>query len=233
LRCATFDEGETLVNVYMYQAALYCEACGEPICERLTKEGNAPPEPDDESSFDSDDFPKGPFPEGESDNPQHCDACGVFLENDLTTEGYASTLAMIEERLIKDGELSGATAEWSSFYGIEPKDPKAIRFGRMSNELRENMADEETGELWKYADGGYPLFYVVGDSEVVCPACANDPETGLQAFGFDQKIDSYGINYEDPDLWCDCGERIPSAYAEDEVEENATVDVNEGKDTPQ
>jgi hypothetical protein len=44
-----------------------------------------------ESSFDSDDFPKGPFANGggEADTPQVCAATLTFLENDLTQAGYA------------------------------------------------------------------------------------------------------------------------------------------------
>lgn len=46
--------------VYMYQAALHCEACGIAICERLDAEGKAPTNPSDEWSYDSSDYPKGP-----------------------------------------------------------------------------------------------------------------------------------------------------------------------------
>ena len=233
-----------MTDVYMYQAALYCAECGEAIREELTKAGQAPPEPDDESSYDSDDFPKGPFADGggEADSPQHCDACSVFLENPLTGDGEAYVQECIERNLI-EGRLSEAATEWSAFYGIEPRDPKAIRFGRMTPEIREMYADKETGELEAYAwPGGYPMFYVAGGSEVVCVKCANDHETGLGAFGStypdgDCKIDGADANWEDPDLYCECGERIPSAYAEDEA--NELDDVNdddgqesEGKDGP-
>lgn len=92
------------MNVYMFQAALYCEACGESIIERLTAEGKAPAHPSDEYSFDSDEYPKGPYPDGggEADSPSHCDCgpyclnaetigrltVGAFLENPLTSDGY-------------------------------------------------------------------------------------------------------------------------------------------------
>jgi hypothetical protein len=201
----------------MYAAALYCKACGEAIRERLTSEGKAPPDADDESSYDSDDFPKGPFYEGggESDSPEHCDACHEFLENPLTHDGEAYVLDAIERALV-EGKDCVALTEWMPHYGIEPKDPRAIRLGRMAKGLRES-ADKKTGELDAYTSVGcYPLFYVAGDSDVVCPKCANDASTGLDAFGGDPLCDG-GVNYEDPDLWCDCGERIPSAYAEDDV----------------
>lgn len=62
----------------------------------------------DEGSYDSDDFPKGPYPEGggEADTPQHCDSCHEFLENPLTSDGMA---------YVRENQRG----EWDSFYGIE------------------------------------------------------------------------------------------------------------------
>jgi hypothetical protein len=44
----------------------------------------------DENDYDSDDLPKGPYPNGggEADTPQYCDGCGILLENPLTQAGY-------------------------------------------------------------------------------------------------------------------------------------------------
>ena len=66
------------MDVYIFQAALWCEECGEAIRGRLTESGNAPGDAEDEGSYDSDDFPKGPFPDGggEADTEQCCDGCG-------------------------------------------------------------------------------------------------------------------------------------------------------------
>ena len=77
------------MRTYIYQAALYCETCGKKICDSLRDEKKAPEDELDESSYDSDDFPKGPYADGggEADTPQHCDACHAFLMNDLTSEG--------------------------------------------------------------------------------------------------------------------------------------------------
>ena len=69
-------------QVYVYQAALLCEGCGEAERESLDAGGDGPEDPDDESTYDSDDYPKGPTEEGESDTPSHCDHCHVFLSND-------------------------------------------------------------------------------------------------------------------------------------------------------
>ena len=43
---------------------------------------------------------------GESDTPSHCGACGQFLENPLTSEGYGYV-------------REAARAEWDSFYSVE------------------------------------------------------------------------------------------------------------------
>ncbi len=66
------------MNVYIYNADIYCEDCGEAIRQQLYQDPSAcvPINRDDEESYDSDDFPKGPYPDGggEADYPQHCGA---------------------------------------------------------------------------------------------------------------------------------------------------------------
>jgi hypothetical protein len=116
------------MDVYMYRAALYCTDCGEAIRERLS--ARAPADQDDESSYDSDDYPKGPFPDGggEADCPQHCDSCNVFLENSLTSDGYEYVRDAVEtgHDLHEDnGKLfvvwrDPVIKEWSEFYRISP-----------------------------------------------------------------------------------------------------------------
>lgn len=210
---------------YIYQAALYCEECGEAIRERLDKAGEAPEDVDDETSYDSADYPKGPYEIGESDVPDHCEGCGAFLENDLTSEGMTYTREAIERDLLAGREDSVAVDVWMPFYDVKLS-PRVVRLARATPEIRK-LADAE-GMFPAYTSlGSYPLFYVVGDSDLICPACANDHETGLHAFG-DEKITAYGVNWEDPDMWCDCGERIPSAYAElDETSEQFTEGPSE------
>jgi hypothetical protein len=79
----------------------------------------------------------------------------------------------------------------------------------------------------KYAwPGGYPLYLVMADGEVLCPDCAKSnwraiventlmpvreyPELQWRALGAD-------INYEDSNLHCShCYARIESAYCEEE-----------------
>lgn len=97
---------------YIYAADCYCEACGEAIRARLAAEGSAPTDPDDEHSYDSDDYPKGPYDASERDYPGHCASgpdclaptemadgtkVGQFFENDLTTDGVNYVNAAIRE----------------------------------------------------------------------------------------------------------------------------------------
>ena len=115
------------MNTYIYAADIFCEDCGEAIRKRITQEGNAPANPDDEYSYDSDEFPKGPYPNGggESDSPEHCGSLGycinaielsdgtkvgAWLENDLTIEGAHYVEEAIEDD--PDNEVCQLWAEW-------------------------------------------------------------------------------------------------------------------------
>lgn len=73
----------------------------------------------------------------------------------------------------------------------------------------EQLRAVNDGQLPAYAwPGGYPMYYVDLDCSVLCPACANGDDA--------PPIISYDVNWEDGEMYCDdCGERIPSAYAED------------------
>ena len=111
---------------YIYAADIYCEQCGEAIRERIIREGFAPADPDDQRSYDSDEFPKGPYCDGggEADCPQHCGAgqqcvnaiefddghkVGAWLENELTADGVEYVCEAIRE--------GGEVAElWADYY---------------------------------------------------------------------------------------------------------------------
>ena len=113
------------MNVYIYAADIYCEDCGEDIRKQLTSEGFAPVDPENETAYDSGEFPKGPIPDGggEADCPQHCGAAddcinaiefpegnkiGTWLENELTTDG----VDYVREAIQKGGEMAEMWAEW-------------------------------------------------------------------------------------------------------------------------
>lgn len=119
------------MNVYVYKADIYCKDCGELIRRKIASRdivnsGVAPADPDDETSYDSDEFPKGPFPDGggEADSPQHCGehgrcvnairlqdkmSIGVMLENDLTAYG----MNFVKEAIAEGGEVAKL---WAEFY---------------------------------------------------------------------------------------------------------------------
>ncbi len=92
-----------------------CPACGSTRCAY------------DDRDYDSDDFPKGPMDEGESDSPSYCGECGLFLESDLTSEGVAYVRETVREHYLDKGKasataalrrgvLSPCAAEWKAHY---------------------------------------------------------------------------------------------------------------------
>lgn len=104
------------MKAYAFRAALYCEDCAQAI-RRVTNK-----------SLDSDVYPQGPYESGggESDTPQHCDQCGVFLENPLTDDGRAYVVECLasqgdaagyESEPAQEGD-SAVVEEWRKFYGI-------------------------------------------------------------------------------------------------------------------
>jgi hypothetical protein len=71
-----------------------------------------------------------------------------------------------------------------------------------------------------YTDlGGYPLYAICHDAGVLCPKCANENGHEDQAMHDGWLVVAIDVNYEDPRLYCDhCNQRIESAYAEDDAE---------------
>lgn len=108
------------MDAYIYQAALLCGKCGAEKCQELIGAGKGPQDPDHESLYDSDDFPKGPYADGggESDSPQYCDYCEAFLENDLTDEGMDYVLEAVAEFCLDGSGREEIIREWIETYGI-------------------------------------------------------------------------------------------------------------------
>ena len=102
------------MKIYMFEADLYCKPCGEAIAGTLLEPTEWEREHPDTNSypvaFDSS--------EGESDTPDHCGECQLFLERNLTDAGrqyvqdYVDTL---------DGDTD-ITLLWGEFYGIKIPD---------------------------------------------------------------------------------------------------------------
>lgn len=101
------------MDQYIYNADVYCQECAKKIKANST---NRPLDPSDETSYDSDVYPKGPYSNQESDAPEHCAGCGIFLENPLTSEGYDYLREKIAEY---DSECRGVPEiikQWREFY---------------------------------------------------------------------------------------------------------------------
>ena len=149
---------------YIYQADVWCDRCGKEICERIQAEGHAPEDPDDEGSFDSDEYPKRGEDEEETDSPQHCAAHGDCLDaiemgdgtkigcligTTLTTDGVEYVKEAIREALEKgeDEKSSVALAIWrkafSDYDVVETMDWSEV-FDAISECLsnREDSADQ-------------------------------------------------------------------------------------------
>lgn len=113
---------------YIYSAELFCDSCGEDICKRIRAEGCAPTDPSDESSYDSDEFPKYAGEHEEADCPNHCGSgedcleaiilpsgrkIGQLCHDTLTTEGKKYVLQSHEE------DPSEVTSLWLDHFGLE------------------------------------------------------------------------------------------------------------------
>ena len=115
------------IDTYIYCADVYCEDCAREIMHEKRRAGTAPKNPGDQSSYDSDDYPKGPFSDEESDTPQHCasgpdcltptmigeERVGRFLENPLTSDGERYVRELHAERPTE------VTRMWMDFYELD------------------------------------------------------------------------------------------------------------------
>ena len=95
-------------TIYIYQADIYCEECGTDIAFRTAK-------PDYPKPWDTNDFPMAVDNE-ESDCPEHCASCQVFLENPLTKDGQDYVLEAVWEAAVDGKGLKDIVLEWFNFY---------------------------------------------------------------------------------------------------------------------
>lgn len=148
---------------YIYQAALLCNDCGRKTRAELTAEGKAPKDPNDECSYDSDDFPKGPIANGggAADSPQHCDNCHVFLENQLTTEGLHYVFEAIIDHLNGEGGDQDVIESWLDYYEISAYN--LFEYGKLRNAKQWVSA----AETILTSDGMEP------ETDSTCPKCGS------------------------------------------------------------
>jgi len=146
------------MDAYIYDADLYCEDCIAAIKAKLEADGNKPENPDDEISFDSGDWPKGPYPDGggEADSFQHCADCGTFLENSLTTQGVKYHIAMLGDWILDhdDGNVKVLDL-WSEHLGDYSldHDQKVVltAFNQIRNlqlRLAQAKPEDQPGPVW-------------------------------------------------------------------------------------
>jgi hypothetical protein len=112
---------------FIYAADLWCDSCGRSIRKQLRREGHALADSHDETSYDSDEFPKFAADSGEADCPQHCGAgedclesielpsgrkIGALLSTEMTGEGARYT----QEAIAAGGEVAELWAEEFAAY---------------------------------------------------------------------------------------------------------------------
>jgi hypothetical protein len=113
----TSQQGVQPMNVYIYQADIYCEDCGKAMIaiSKSSTLGNRE---------DSNDYPQGPYADGggEADCPQHCGGCGVFLESPLSSWGYAYVREALDANRHTKAKAKGQITvlqQWADFYRNE------------------------------------------------------------------------------------------------------------------
>lgn len=113
---------------YVFQAELICFDCGNAYMSNHNQ-------PDhvnmcNEYTYDSGEWPKGPYEEGggESDTPEHCGRCGVFLHNPLTEDGYEYVAAAFRGfGDVGDFGDPDILVQWASWYGFDNDDISSTR----------------------------------------------------------------------------------------------------------
>lgn len=148
------------MRAFIYNSALLCEDCGENTRREIEGEAiNAYREthpravidvsdpddvgkclgfdPDFESDYDSDQYPKGPYAYGggEADTPQHCDACRVFLENGLTGDGQTYVIERLIAYMLQGDGDRDVLMTWWEFYGA------SISNAALGDELRYELSN--------------------------------------------------------------------------------------------
>lgn len=66
---------------------------------------------------DTDSYPQPDFGD-EADTPHHCDHCGEFLRNGLTSDGFAYVREAIREHLTNGRGDRDVLTQWADFYNL-------------------------------------------------------------------------------------------------------------------
>lgn len=108
------------MDAFILNASLICKDCA------MDKKEDLGQEPLD-SQGDPLHWPQGPYPDGggEADSPQHCDLCGLFLQNPLTEDGEMYVSDHFDEYHERGQWLNGkyqgvgnkeVINQWTEFY---------------------------------------------------------------------------------------------------------------------
>lgn len=182
-----------MITAYMYQAALLCDDCtrshlinthdivlvtfpdyfsggghlirtDDMLATVLRFEGA---DPENESSWDSDKFPKSTAGlSDEADTPQHCDHCQLFLENRLTGDGYEYVL----QKLLDDDGDADVLQLWRDFYGDD--------FMTSPGRERVSINDIVTGKEGEHDSSTFAVRYHKPDDDVLPLASESDNPAG-------------------------------------------------------
>lgn len=100
------------MKVWIYKADLWCDTCMDLVKWMIDKPQGYNPR--DEHTWDSDDYPKGPYESThvESDTPNHCANCHKHLENRLTMEGEQ----YVQEAVTSGHGTTTVLAVWRDYY---------------------------------------------------------------------------------------------------------------------
>jgi hypothetical protein len=167
------------MDAYVYQAALLCTDCAveKMTCFEYTNMvmGGKWPLP---GWCDSTCYPQGPYSNGggEADSPQHCDVCGLFLENPLTGDGTRYVNEQLTEHA-RDGDgHAKVLMDWAKYYNASYYDPGEVTLDDFQSQY--SLEDDDWGtcmegwfgiagelytryetlpEEWQYKPGLHPV----------------------------------------------------------------------------
>jgi hypothetical protein len=149
------------MDAYVYQAALLCADCAKERQYELELHNmwdgskcalKAWPHTWQESDY----YPQGPHADGggEADTPQHCDGCGCFLRNSLTTDGcHYVNEKLIEHARDGDGDAK-VLIEWAKFYNACYYEPGEVTLGDLQFEYSMEDDDWDAAIGWWFTIAG-------------------------------------------------------------------------------
>lgn len=161
----------------IYNADTWCDTCAEEIRKRIRAEREAaglePIDEGDESSYDSDDFPKYMSDNDESDSPCHCasgDDCheadilpsgakiGALLSTSLTSYG----VEYVRDSIREGGEVAEYWAEQFADYDVAPK--LRVSWSDL-RAIRDTLADSEKTPSQRIKEAISELVYLMASDD--------------------------------------------------------------------